>query len=103
MVAAKDIRLSMLAQEAANKSLKAQVLPKSPALLQRQAERTVTTPFPKTTTPAFSVVPPTATYSVLGRHRQRKIQEESEQTKVSSGINIPEFLKRFTRQSTTKV
>jgi len=40
---------------------------------------------------------------VLGRHRQRKVQEESEQTKVSTGINIPEFLKRFTRQSTTKV
>jgi hypothetical protein len=39
---------------------------------------------------------------VLGRHRQEKVQEESEQAKVTSGINIPEFLKRFTRQLTTK-
>jgi hypothetical protein len=103
VVAAKDIRLSMQAQEAANKSLKAQVLPKSPVQQARPQERTVASPFPKATSAAFSVVPPTATYSVLGRHRQRKVQDESAQTSVSSGINIPEFLKRFTRQSTTKV
>jgi len=72
-------------------------------LLQKQTERTVSTPFPKALPATFSVVPPTATYSVLGRHRQRKVLEENEQTKVSSGLNIPEFLKRFTRSSTTKV
>jgi len=102
VVAAKDIRINMLAQEAANKSLKPQTLPKSTNVLQRPLDRLVTTPIPKSTAPSFSVVPPTATYSVLGRHRQRKVQEESEQAKVNSGINIPEFLKRFTRQSTTK-
>ena len=103
VVAAKDIRMSMVAQEAANKSLKSQVLPKNPGVLQRPLERSPSGSFPKSTSPSFSVVPPTATYSVLGRHRQRKVQEESEQSKVSTGINIPEFLKRFTRQSTTKV
>ena len=103
VVAAKDIRLSMLAQEATNKSLKTQVFPKSSPLLQKQTDHSNPTPFPKATAPTFGVVPPTATYSVLGRHRQRKVQEESEQNKTSSGINIPEFLKRFTRASPTKV
>jgi hypothetical protein len=51
VVAAKDIRMSMLAQEAANKSLKPQILPKSTNVLQRPLDRDVSTPFPKSTAP----------------------------------------------------
>ncbi|NBT68437.1 MAG: ParA family protein [Betaproteobacteria bacterium] len=50
----------------------------------------------------LETLPGAAQYSILGRHRQRKIREEID-TNTSRGISIPDFLKRFTRSGTAKL
>jgi hypothetical protein len=107
VVAAKDIRMSQNEQERLNSSMKQPVLARStldPS--KRLAPAAPSALAPKQATTVFQVIPPAATYSILGRHRQRKAQEESVESKpgVNAGVSlgIPDFLKRFAR-STSKV
>jgi hypothetical protein len=51
----------------------------------------------------LTTTPPSAAYSILSRHRQRKAQESLTEAKSVVSLAIPDFLKRFTRQNTVKM
>lgn len=106
VVAAKDIRLKQNDQERINSTIKPPVLHRAPLESNLRLAQSPLAAAPKQPTTVFQVIPPAATYSILGRHRQRKAQEETldQKPSVNSGVTlgIPDFLKRFTR-STSKV
>jgi cellulose biosynthesis protein BcsQ len=106
VVAAKDIRMNHNEQERVNASFKQPVLNRAPLEPNRRLAQSPLNSTPKQVTTVFQVIPPAATYSILGRHRQRKAQEESVENKpaVNAGVTlgIPDFLKRFAR-GTSKV
>jgi len=106
VVAAKDIRMNHNEQERMSASLKQPVLNRAPLEPNRRLAQSPVSSAPKQVTTVFQVIPPAATYSILGRHRQRKAQEESLENKpaVNAGVTlgIPDFLKRFAR-GTSKV
>jgi len=106
VVAAKDIRMNHNEQERVNASFKQPVLNRAPLEPNRRLAQSPLNSAQKQVTTVFQVIPPAATYSILGRHRQRKAQEESVENKpaVNAGVTlgIPDFLKRFAR-GTSKV
>jgi len=80
------------------------VLDKQTIILEEsgQLDKLVATPA-RPTPSVLATTPPSAAYSILSRHRQRKAQESLTEAKSVVSMAIPDFLKRFTRQNTAKM
>jgi len=102
VVAAKDIRISSQAQDQVQNSIKSRVVSKTALGNERQVDKMVSAPA-RTTPNVLATTPPSAAYSILSRHRQRKAQESLTEAKSVVSLAIPDFLKRFTRQNTVKM
>jgi hypothetical protein len=102
VVAAKDIRMSSQAQDQLQNAVKTRLVSKTLTSGERQLDKLVATPA-RPTPSVFATTPPSAAYSILSRHRQRKAQESLTEAKSVVSMAIPDFLKRFTRQNTAKM
>jgi hypothetical protein len=102
VVAAKDIRISSQAQDQVQNSIKTRVVTKTALNGERQFDKMITSS-PRSTPNVLANTPPSAAYSILSRHRQRKAQESLTEAKSVVSLAIPDFLKRFARQNTAKM
>jgi cellulose biosynthesis protein BcsQ len=102
VVAAKEIRVSSQAQDQLQNAIKSRVVSKITQVNERQFDKMASIPS-RNSPNVLASTPPSAAYSILSRHRQRKAQENFTEGKSVVSLAIPDFLKRFARHNAAKV